>query len=274
MPRELIKELADATGSERASCFAAKERHSQQSVLSQLEEDLLGMDTKNAVTAAAVLGDIQDDRCVPALVRAVSHPVPWVRREAVVSLGKLGDRSSCAEIRNALAADLSVDMGSEFGEWVARLQQAEPRLRTYTHERLLPAFESALEAEIRSLGSLEDTEAMPLLSQAIEHVDEVVRSTAAEAIGMIGTSEGASLLLKALRGSETSEAVLGQIVFSLKRIGDPAAISPLRDCPKLRSGRLRALTESTIVALKATKLDVIAEPMGKEHPGRRGPDEV
>lgn len=59
--------------------------------------------------AAAALGGLRDHRALPALLGALEHPIPNLRKEAAAALGALGDAGAAAGL-SALAADPDIEV--------------------------------------------------------------------------------------------------------------------------------------------------------------------
>ena len=129
--------------------------------------------------AARALGKLGDKQALPALIRCLECADYYVREAAAQALEMLGDRDSIGPLIKLL------DGGSV----------AAVRVPGKSH--LVQPYDSVIEA----LGTLQATEAIPLISPFLEHSVERVQYAAARAMYQL-TGEGVygDLLVSALKG--------------------------------------------------------------------------
>ena len=129
--------------------------------------------------AARALGKLGDKQALPALIHCLECADYYVREAAAQALEMLGDRDSIGPLIKLL------DGGSV----------AAVRVPGKSH--LVQPYDSVIEA----LGTLQATEAIPLISPFLEHSVERVQYAAARAMYQL-TGEGVygDLLVSALKG--------------------------------------------------------------------------
>ncbi|MBE9247290.1 HEAT repeat domain-containing protein [Microcystis aeruginosa LEGE 00239] len=131
--------------------------------------------------AASALGKLDDLSCVPALIACLDCEDYYVRESAAQALAMLQDRSAIAPLEKLL----------EGGIEVAVLVAGKPHL--------VQPYEAIIEA----LGTLQATEAIPLIEPFLKHFVEKVRYAAARALYQLTTNPHyGDILIKALQGEE------------------------------------------------------------------------
>ena len=151
---------------------------------------------RHAICAAIILSASMPDVCRadPALskcIRDLRSSVPAVRKQAAVSLGRIGDRSAVPALAEALK-DPEDDVRREAA---------------------------------KALGFIKDARAVKALVEALRDRDVNVRLYAAYSLGEIKDSKAAGPLLKALHDS--AWCVRDQAAWALREIGDPKIAGPL-----------------------------------------------
>ncbi|MBO0350433.1 HEAT repeat domain-containing protein [Phormidium pseudopriestleyi FRX01] len=131
--------------------------------------------------AARALGKVGDDRAVPALIDCLDCSDYYVREAAGESLERLGDRTAIPSLMQLLAGGLTA----------AVQVQGKPHL-TQPYNTILEA-----------LGTLQATEAIPLIQPFLDHEVPRVQYSAARAMYQL-TGEGgyAERLIQALQGKD------------------------------------------------------------------------
>jgi HEAT repeat protein len=144
--------------------------------------------------AAEALGETRDRASLDLLIGATSDPDPLVRRQAVLSLRKIGDPAALPRIRALVVPD---------------------------QERGL------LKVALVGLGELGTSQDQARMRPYLRHGDETVRVTAAGALAMLGSDEGLDVLLA---GTSSDDAVaIKNATYALGFLRDPAARSRLEE---------------------------------------------
>lgn len=127
------------------------------------------------------------------LIGRIGHQDRGVQRRAIVALGHLGGPAA----RDALRAYVMREKDRNPYPAVRRRQDS------FTFDAASPLNPRTLQAAVRALGHLQDSEAVPLLQQVLqEHrvpasSNLFLAEAAAEALGWIGTAEAEATLIKA-----------------------------------------------------------------------------
>lgn len=201
-----------------------------------------------AAEALGALGDSELDRVGPALLRLLDDPDQVARNAAVESLGALRYRPA----RDALEQALTVDP-----DWIVRASAAE------------------------ALGSLGDVQALPILERALDDEYEPVRWYAADAIGLLASSDLIPQLGRRLR-IESELEVKSALAGALYRLGssegltwllallkiadDDAALTMLNGIESLLYDRLPPALAADAEALEAALLSMASKfPLTQGH---------
>lgn len=158
-----------------------------------------------AVAVCRVLACIGDENAAPSVSRLLGNAsCARVRMQAALALGRLGGPDARAALTDALLLD----------------DDEEVRARA-----------------ARGLGTLRDHRAVPTLGSTLANTKEhaIVRSEAAEALGVIGRRSATPLLVRALRdpvaevraGAATALGLLGglEVVPALRALTDDHAVA-------------------------------------------------
>ncbi len=143
------------------------------------------------VLSVSLAGVCRADSAVGERIRDLRSSVPAVRRQAAVSLGRIGDRSAVLALIEALK---------------------DPQ-------------NGVRREAAKSLGFIKDARAVTPLLKALGDRDMNVRLYAAYALGEIKTPQAGGALLKAL--GDPAWCVRDQAAWALREIHDPKIISPL-----------------------------------------------
>lgn len=139
-----------------------------------------------------------------------------VRREAVVTLGEMGDERCVAPLVHAL----------QDGDWQVReaVVEALGQVGSPAVEHLIKRLRDwdIRKSAIRALGKIKDERVLDPLMQQLHH-DEF-KDDATEALVELGTP-AVERLVGALKDKD--EMVRQQVIIALGRIKDPAALDPL-----------------------------------------------
>ncbi len=169
---------------------------------------------------AEALGMLRDPAGVPTLVRLLGDDVPDVKRDAVVSLGKIGDARAVRPLLDiALQEPLFRFTAGEAITCIGK--SAVPILLQILNEED-PG--RSLEAII-VLGRIKDPEATEPIAGMLSHRFAIIRGHAAESLGMIGDARSAPSLIRAL--SDHDAVVRAQAAAALQKVGDVRAVPAL-----------------------------------------------
>lgn len=131
--------------------------------------------------AARALGKVGDDRAVAALINCLDCSDYYVREAAAESLERLGDRSAVPSLMQLLAGGLSA------------------AVQVPGKPHLTQPYDTILEA----LGTLQATEAIPLIQPFLDHSFPRVQYSAARAMYQLtGEQQYAERLIQALQGKD------------------------------------------------------------------------
>jgi HEAT repeat protein len=265
------RHLADALGALRA----------REAV--QVLKDLLAKspDGFSQVAAVDALGRIGDPAAIETLVAVATGDgtEPFTARKALLALGRIGDaRAGPAVLRMLFeerpgvsffpeAAFAAVQIGRPMaGPLLAVLEGKDAALAAWARERgVVPGALYAKSAQL--LGDVGGADAVPALVGKLAYQDPdpgiamFVRVFAAESLGRMRAKE-AVRPLGDLVAREKDPNVRDRYCDALVRIGDPAALAPLKAAAQagdwdLRSGPLTALSrlggEAERAAIAAAK---------------------
>jgi HEAT repeat protein len=147
--------------------------------------------------AARLLGDLGDERAMPALRRYLGRWLadPFTRLQAAASLGRLGDSSGEPVLLKALRSWRRPLRGFAI-ELLSQLRSAR------AYDRILAIASDRRDyhcsTAARALGRYGDARAADLLCELLaEHADPDVREDAARALGEIGGAKALSALARA-----------------------------------------------------------------------------
>ena len=168
--------------------------------------------------AARALGKLDDRRAVPGLIRCLQCSDFYVREAAAQSLEMLGDPAAVSALMRLIADGVAV------AERVA--------------ER--PHLQEPCEAVMEALGTLQATEAIPLIQPFLEHPTKRVHYSAVRAMYQLtGEDAYGRRLVEALKGTDV---VLRRVALSdLGAIGYLAAAEAIAQASAENSFKLIAL---------------------------------
>lgn len=203
---------------------------------------------------AQILGRIGAHDAIPFLTELLGHADPFVRREAVLALGKMGDPALLPRLDRALRQD--PDAGVR-----AAAAQGLPNLRDST---AVPALLFALtdsaasvrHSALAGLNRLWGPRAQEAAVAALFDEDETARYIAAQILGKRRVAAALEGLCTAL--SDSSVWVRLEAARALGRLDDARAVPPLEKAIKRHNGpdadearrSLRALTGMDYVVLQ------------------------
>ncbi|KQZ66371.1 HEAT repeat domain-containing protein [Nocardioides sp. Root151] len=184
------------------------------------------------------LGALRDPVDVAALTGCLHDRHFLVRRVALRALGSIGDPAAVPAIL-ATSDDPALTR-----DVVSALQRigidAAPDLRGCVEEGLRSAPGRATELAVIALGLIGDAAAVPVLTRALDCVDEGVQAEAAIALGLIGAPRAIGSLIARL--DTDSDRVRRAAARALGEIGDPKAAdglgSALSSSPRLTARAL------------------------------------
>lgn len=175
------------------------------------------------------LGVLRDPQGVPTLIRLLGDEVPDVKRDAVVSLGKIGDARAVRPLLDVALQEPLFRFTA--GEAIAKIGKAAvPVLLQILQE---DDAGRTLEAII-VLGRIKDPSAAEPIAAMLNHRFTIVRSHAVESLGLIGDPKSATPLIRML--SDPDAIVRAQTAAALQKVGDKRAVP----------GLLKLLTENDL----------------------------
>ena len=161
------------------------------------------------------LGTIGDSTVVPDVLRFLADPVSDVRRRAVVALGKMAGTGAVGQMIGALSDSHHGVRFAAAGGLETMGVPAAKALLSQVEGLPLPGRYLA----IRTLGRLRYAPAGGFLTHVLRGRDWSLRAAAAEALGLLGTGDGAEALGEALR-RERHPFVRERIRLSLGLLDD------------------------------------------------------
>lgn len=159
----------------------------------RLRKQLLAPDPELRAQAAKRVGVLKDKTAVPILLNLLEDSLPLVRFEAGVALGKIGDPGAIEPLFTAV--------------------KREP------YEDIAIAF-------IRALGNFGAKAIDPLINLT-SSPRSLVRKTACQSLGRIGSSKAVDPLLRCL--DDHDQQVRKAAISALRRIGDPRGMDAIAD---------------------------------------------
>jgi len=187
-----------------------------------LEAAASGSDSLQYIVAQ-ILGSIGDARAIPSLLSLSDSPNAFVRREAVLSLGRCGVGTPAAALVQRLASDGDAEVRGAAASALAALRDTSA-----VQPLVLALSDSAAAVRRSALASLHQLWTAASQEAALASLsdpDETVRFIAAQIIGKRQVAVGGDLLCRALR--DTSVWVRAESARSLGLLGDPAAVESL-----------------------------------------------
>ena len=172
--------------------------------------------------AAEALGAMGSPQAVPTLLRALGDSDWSVRRAAVKALGRMGDPQAVPALLHVLGDS----------DWYVRGAVAEA-LGQMSGVQAIPALLQALGnsgwdvrgAVAKALGQMGDPRAVPALLQTLGDSNSYVRRAAAKALGQMGDPQAVPALLQTL--GDSNSYVRGTATEALGQVGDPRAVPAL-----------------------------------------------
>ena len=160
-----------------------------------LMKALLASNSDVRAEAAKALAILDDERAVPALMEALSAPNSGVRAEAAKALGMLGDKRAVPALMEALSASNSgvrVEAAKALG------MLGDKRAVSVLILALKTAAHDVCVAAASALGALGDSSATPGLVEALlGKGGQSSRTAAARALGKLANSEAIAALTQA-----------------------------------------------------------------------------
>ncbi|HHQ44768.1 MAG TPA: HEAT repeat domain-containing protein [Candidatus Altiarchaeales archaeon] len=165
---------------------------------------------------------------------------------AIRALGKKGDKKALNPL-----VEISMKSGPDRFNAIEALTHIDSNMAAQFLKRILENPEEDIidrEKAIRSLGSIRDTKAVPLLVDAVENGKGEMKRFAAESLGRIGGEEAFNSLVKAMKTQHMDEATT-----ALGEMGDANAIEPLTNALEDENWRVRASAASSLGKLEANQ---------------------
>ncbi|MDA8130697.1 MAG: HEAT repeat domain-containing protein [Elusimicrobia bacterium] len=224
----------------------------QEAPVSPFDSAMAGLKSKDAAErrqAAEKLGQLRDQKAVPALIKAISDQSPLVRQSAVDSLGLMTSREAAPVLADVLIKDadpavrqqaaisLSYIMDQNTGPALVKALKdpAQPvryaALHTLGVIHYAPAEkdmigmlasedQSMRRGAIASLGQMQSKSAGEPIAAQLGDPDQYVKIEAIKAVGNIGYAPAAPQLVKLLDKSE-QPPVRVEAALALSKMGMP-----------------------------------------------------
>jgi HEAT repeat protein/beta-lactamase regulating signal transducer with metallopeptidase domain len=269
-PAAPVTPAAPATRTERAARTSARSvaiesmAHSHGAVIA-LVELLHDADVTVRREAVHSLGQLGDTTVVAALTQALANDTDeGVRRAAAWALGQLEQASAVPALSAALKRDRDVEVRRNCAWALGQIQDASA-------VEALGAVLNDPDAELRekavwALGQMESSKAVPFLIPVLRDADPNARSQAAWALGQIESKDATEALSNA--AGDSSREVRSKIAWALGQLEDargvPALSRLLRDpIAEVRKQAAWALgqieSKESVPALSAALRDADAE---------------
>ena len=152
---------------------------------------------------SSLLGEFDDIKVVPILVKSLTDHYGHVRRSALLSLGRL-DAVESVELMVPLIADEFVDVADGAVEALAQIGVKHS-------DKVLPILSRAVKADsavvrrniTRVFGAIGIREVLPMVVDSLKDEDSGVRQAAVVALGRLGCSESAEYLALTLTDEDS-----------------------------------------------------------------------
>ncbi len=174
---------------------------------------------------------MEELRDIDGLIRALKNEDYLVRKDAAISLKKIGDDKAVDALIESLQYESWQD---DYTVLIAVRENSAEALGTIGNKKAIPALIDALkndsDEEVRwkavaALGKLNDKSAVDAIIEALNDTSWAVRRNATIALGNIGDEKGYQPLLNAI--TDPDWHVRKYAIVSLGKIGDTRAINPL-----------------------------------------------
>ncbi len=203
--------------------------------------------------AAQILGRIGDRRAIPFLQQLTHSPNDYVRREAILALGRMGDPAPITGLVAVLAGDSSAAARAAAAEAMGNL------LDTVAVAPLVTALDDPApvvrQNVVAALNRLWTVDASAAVARSLEDPDETVRFIAAQALGAHRTLQARDLLRSALR--DTSVWVRAEAARALGMIGDASAVKDLVELLERNDGPDHQAARQALHELTGTDYAVV-----------------
>ncbi|MEI7832218.1 MAG: HEAT repeat domain-containing protein, partial [bacterium] len=179
-------------------------------------------------TAAAILGQLHDERAIPALIEALKDDNKLVRQQAAQALGQMKyNTNACVEPLIAALKDTDLQVRTTAATALGQLDDKRAVLPLV--DLLKDKDENVRALAARSLGMLKDARAVDgLLAAAVAAggtKNNWNRISVISALGQIGDQRAIPTLIPMLK--DTDGYVRGSVASVLGDLKDPAAVDPL-----------------------------------------------
>ncbi len=239
--------------------------------------DLRSNDAAARRQAAEKLGQLRDQKAVPALIKALSDQSPLVRQSAADSLGLMTSREAApaladllakdaeASVRQQAAISLSYIMDQNTGPALIKALKdpAQPvryaALHTLGVIRYAPAEKEIIgmlssedksmrRGAIAALGQMQSKAAGEPIAAQLADQDQFVRIEAIKAVGNIGYAPAAPQLVKLLDKAE-QPAVRVEAALALSKMGMPDGLMTAYEFIKSPELSIRSQSMNIIAAV-------------------------
>ena len=173
--------------------------------------------------SAQVLGRIGDKRAIPFLQKLAKEPNAFVRREAILSLGKMGNPAMGPFLQVALVGDKAAEVRSAAAQSLGNLRDTLAVLPLV--QALADSAALVRQQAVAALHRLWTPTAEAAVASTLKDRDETVRYIAVQSLGKHRVLQALDLLRAALRDSSVWVRV--EAARALARLGDPGAVDDL-----------------------------------------------
>lgn len=157
------------------------------SEIARLHKQLLAPDPELRAQAAKRVGELKDKTAIPILLNLLEDSIPLVRFEAGVALGKIGDPGAIEPLFNAVKREpyeeIAIAFTKVFGNF--GLKAVDPLINLTSSPRSL-----VRKTACQSLGRIGSNKAVDPLLRCLDDHDQEVRKAAISALRRIGDPRG------------------------------------------------------------------------------------
>lgn len=180
-------------------------------------------DQEDVSTAAAIsLGELEDRRVAPVLIRLLDHQSGHVRADAAYALGLLGDRRATKNLITKLSDPIPWVRSRVAG---ALGNLADSQATTALMTCLDDPGGSVRAQAVEAIGKVGDLQAVPALLDHLEKADDHVQYAIAQALERLGDRQAVEPLLQQLK--KASPWIQEKIIEALGKLGHGRAVEPL-----------------------------------------------
>lgn len=161
----------------------------------RLRKQLLAPDPELRARAAKRLGELKDKTVVPLLLNLLKDSLPLVRFEAGLALGKIGDPGAIEPLFDAVKREPYEEIAIAFTRVLGNFgtKALDPLINLTSSPRSL-----VRKTACQNLGSIGSNEAVDPLLRCLDDDDPQVRKAAISALRLIGDPRGVDAIARKL----------------------------------------------------------------------------